>query len=242
MKSYKSYGRASFSVNTVELPTLEEHPSTEGSEGDSSVSLDNSQDLFDYPADLLGVSWGSYLCSTPPTRQEEQRGSPQMTEKEGNLRDPRSSEREQNTAPELEPHPLLQQIDGLMAALVKSKEELIKFGMDSTALSSLSDATLSSHRNLKQLVSALSGEGENQILPVINTADLLQTLVEYLREVLTGLVSQGNKLNIQAGLLQRTAKQFSKHEQKSLKDQKDIQDAISNTAAQLDIERVRDHI
>lgn len=246
MKSYKSFTGARGGLAV--LPPLEEREDREleSSDSESCSSLDQHQ-ASGYPVDLLGVSWGSYLYSSPPTRGEgktdQELSGPKLPVSHGEVT---GSSRERpdpvgKTSPTIaeaanEPHPLMQHLQGLMTVMARSKAELIKCGLDVSSLTPLCNATTASHRELQELMAAL-GSG-----PECNTAllssDLVHNLVEYLKEVLQGLVAQGKKLNVQAAFLQQTAKQLSRGQQESLKQQKEIQDAIKASRSQLDLEKV----
>lgn len=246
MKSYKSVKGGLAVLPTLVESSVDSSASGEGSspEESSSPSLDQldghrGDATANYPADLLGMSWGSYLNSGPPTRTGGQlRAGLQAMEAGGE----QSIQSEACACEALkavnEPHPLLQHLEGLMVALTRSKQELTKCGLDATPLTNLSGATLSSHSDLKQIVRALAKGGTNCDNVVI-TSDLMHNLVEYMREVLQGLVSQGRKLNVQAAFLQQTAKQLSRQQQECLKEQAKCQEAIDKDRILLNREKVQ---
>lgn len=246
MKSYKS--STGLHGGLAVLPTLEEHVDRElESRSSNSYSPLDQQGMAiasSYPADLLGVSWGSYLYSKPPSRGEaegqidedvEPSSISQCDPHRGNQLSEHEAAEDQNVANE--PHPLLQHLEGLMAALRKSKGELLKCGLDVSPLIPLCNATTASHSELKQLMQALSRSGSECNTAVI-TSDLVHDLVEYLRAVLQGLVGQGRKLNVQAAFLQQMARQLSKTQRESLKEQREVQEAINASKSQLDLEMV----
>lgn len=277
MKSYKSLTGTARGGLAV-LPTLEERVDSDReseSSSNSSLSLDDhldSSNNYHYPTDPLGVSWGSYLFSVPPTRdpsggpstpsaQAQERslfggnsapeaknsmtaGVPSsatpprqldktltLSNKAGEKESSRAADHKSN-----EPHPLLQHLEGLMIALVRSKQELTKCGLDVTPLTPLCDATLASHNDLKKLVKMLSmkNTGSESVI----SSDLVHNLVEYFREVLHGLIEQGRKVNVQAAFLQHTAKQLNRDHQRCLKEQSNTRDAIDSTKSQMELEKV----
>ena len=107
-----------------------------------------------------------------------------------------------------------------------------------TSLSTLCSSTLSSHSRLKELAKTLSQE-ETNYSSIVISSDLVHSLVEYMREVLNGLVSQGRKLNVQAAYLQQTARQLNRRQEDAIKDQKTAQQDVEYAKAQLELERVR---
>ena len=256
MKSYKSFTGAKGGLAV--LPTVQERDADSDlcSSSGSSLSSQQEEGGEGYPADLLGMSWGSYLNSGPPTRhgggspmrlsmrkmmqtepKEEVTSTTEQLEQaktEGGTgeKSPNRLEASAN-----EPHPLLQHLQGLMTVLIRSKRELNKCGLDVTSLSTLCSSTLTSHSELKQLMKALSQEDTN-CNEIVISSDMVHNLVEYLREVLNGLVSQGRKLNVQAAYLQQTARQLSRSQQEATKEQKAALQDIENARAQLDLERV----
>lgn len=249
MKSYKSF--TGVKGGLAVLPTLEERELSSSSDG-SSVSLDYHQDqegtAASYPVDLLGVSWGSYLNSQPPTRGgNHEAGQGGSTGDAALLQNSAVLEGVSKVAPELvrtsptgreganEPHPLLQHLEGLMTALIRSRQELTKCGLDVTPLIPLCNASIASHKDLKMLVMALSKDCKEVVL----NSDLVHNLVEYLREVLQGLIGQGRKLNVQAAFLQQSARQLSRKQQESLKEQHEMREAINKSRSRLDVEKVK---
>ena len=244
MKSYKSLTGQHGGLAV--LPTVEEQSETghereleSRSSNNSSVhSLDEQQGAAaaSYPADLLGVSWGSYLYSKPPSRGEAE-GQP--TEDKSPIPAPKTPPIVTSGANE--PHPLLQHLEGLMTALKKSKGELLKCGLDVSPLGPLCNATTTSHEELKELMAALARAGSECNTAVI-TSDLVHNLVEYLRAVLQGLVGQGRKLNVQAAFLQQTARELSRAQRESLKEQREVQETIRASNSQLEAERVSMHV
>ena len=289
MKSYRSITGAKGGLAV--LPTLEERsvdteldysaPHSRGSSCRESLSdAEGGQPGEEgngsgYPADLLEMSWGSYLnTSAPPTRTEGQLGlslkaarlqgmaaaegrgeeggskgptsvlhNPTLleSEAEGKEEDGKAEKSEgllQEPHPPNEPHPLLEHLEGLMTALSRSRQELKKCGLDATPLTTLCTSTLSSHSDLKQIVRTLAKGGTN-CNDIVITSDLMHNLVEYLREVLQGLVAQGKKLNVQSAFLQQTAKQLNRQQQEWLKERASCQEAIDKDRTCLNQERVR---
>lgn len=243
MKSFKSFTGARGGLTV--LPTLEEDVSDAGScsSGSSLSSLDSQhQDTAaDYPSDLLGMSWGSYLNSGPPTRTGGQlRTALEAADGEEAPQDssPKalSVENPVMTAND-EPHPLLQHLEGLMTTLIRSKKELSQCGLDVSPLTPLCNATLSSHDDLKQLVKTLSMVGTSCNNTVV-TSDLVHNLVEFLRGVLNGLTDQGKKLRVQAAFLQQTARQLSRSRLEWEREQSRCQEEINKARRQLDLDRV----
>lgn len=242
MKSYRSFTGQHGGLAV--LPTVEEQSET-GQERElgSPVSSNNSSvhsldeqhgaAAASYPADLLGVSWGSYLYSKPPSRGEAEG---QQTEDTSPIT-PAPKTPPIATSGANEPHPLLQHLEGLMTALKKSKGELLKCGLDVSPLGPLCSATTTSHGELKELMAALDRAGSECNTAVI-TSDLVHNLVEYFRAVLQGLVGQGKKLNVQAAFLQQTARELSRAQRESLKEQKEVQETIRASQSQLEAERV----
>lgn len=184
------------------------------------------------------MSWESYLNSGPPTWTGGQlraaglqahtlqglaTGGGESSHSVSILSEGKSVGKEDDN----EPHPLLQHLEVLMVALTRSKQELLKCGLDTTPLTSLCGATLSSHSELKRIVKTLAKGGTN-CNNIVITSDLMHNLVEYMREVLQGLISQGRKLNVQAAFLQQTAKQLSRQQQECLKEQTKNQEAIDH--------------
>jgi chromosome segregation ATPase len=163
-----------------------------------------------------------------------------QSEVEGQKREgkKKKAELQQQQADINEPHPLLEHLQGLMTALTRSKQELRKCGLDVTPLTTLCNATLESHRDLRQIVESLAKGGTN-CSDVIITSDLMHNLVEYIREVLQGLISQGRKLNVQAAFLQQTAKQLNRQQQECLKEQARCQEVIDNDRTRLNQEKVK---
>lgn len=258
MKSYRSFTGAKGGLTI--LPTLEERSlegPTAGTDLDtsserstnSSLSVDEHQGSNSYPAsNLLDMSWGSYLNSGPPTRTGGQlRMSPteQASQGRGQLVDEASKPADSTPLVDkncrqksqvVEPHPLLQHLEGLMTALTRSKQELANCGLDITPLTRLCHASLSSHDDLKQIVEALGRGGVGCNHEVI-TSDLVHNLVEFLREVLQGLVSQGKKLNVQAAFLQQVAKQVGNKQHECLEEERKSQERIDNQRITLNAER-----
>ena len=273
MKSYRTFTGAGGGLTV--LPTLEESARSEYSEEESESSTNTSSSCSEdypqgtatsYPTDLLGVSWGSYLYSGPPTRAgaHDEPSSParkiannssnQVSTTLEHITPANTLQPNQETSQDVvescrqnkiskpqgskgtEPHPLLQHLEGLVSALITSRKELTKYGMDVTHLTPLSDNTLASHYDLKKIMGALSTQ--RNCNEVIISSDLLHNLVEYLREVINGLVKQGKKMDVQAGFLERMAKQLNRNQQKYFDEQREVQESIINNRAQLDIERV----
>jgi len=226
----------------IALPTLEEREESE-LETSSESSAAQEHDHPSYPLDLLETSWGSYLYSLPPTRAED-RGD----RREGELSEAAkasirpappfspSSQQATRTAPN-EPHPLLQHLEGLMVALSRSKQELTQCGIDTTPLTPLCHASITSHKDLKELVKVLQNSSDN-CKEALLSSDVLHNLLEFLREVLQGLVAQGRKLRVQTAHLQQMAKQLKRSRKESLKEQKETQEVINFTRTQLEAEKV----
>ncbi len=263
MQSYKSFTGAEGGLAV--LPTVQERDADSDvcSSSGSSFSSGSQRDTGgeSYPADLLGMSWGSYLNSGPPTRHgggspmrlsmkktaatqqnEPNEGVSSSTAVTGHLEGAKTEGESGESMPEAsanEPHPLLQHLQGLVTVLIRSKRELSKCGLDVTSLSTLCSSTLASHSDLKQLVKTLSQEDVKNYNEIVISSDLVHNLVEYMREVLNGLISQGRKLNVQAAYLQQTARQLDKSQQEAVKEQKAALQDVENARAQLDLERVR---
>ena len=241
MKSFKSFNGARGGLTV--LPTLEEDVSDAGScSSDSSMSSlsDQHHDTTDnYPEDLLGMSWGSYLNSGPPTRTGGQlRTALELGAADGGEEAPQdSSPKAPSVEAPNEPHPLLQHLEGLMTTLIRSKKELVRFGIDVSPLTPLCNATLTSHNDLKQMVKSLSLGGTSCNNTVI-TSDLVHNLVEFLRGVLNGLTDQGKKLSVQTAFLQQTARQLSRSRLEWEREQSRCQEEINKARRQLDLDRV----
>lgn len=262
MKSYKSFTGAKGGLAV--LPTVEEQDADSQLCSSSGSSLSSHSHHGEdggesYPADLLGMSWGSYLNSGPPTRHGG--GSPmRLSMRKNKANQPKdqlwsstaghedlpqtkseaemgkgSSKRPEASANE--PHPLLQHLQGLMTVLIRSKRELSKCGLDVTSLSTLCSSTLSSHNDLKELVKTLSQEDTNYN-EILLSSDLVHNLIEYMRDILNGLISQGRKLNVQAAYLQQTARQLNRDQKDAIREQKAALEDIENAKAQLEMERV----
>lgn len=171
------------------------------------------------------------LLHNPTLSESEAEGKEKSGKAEGLLQEP-------HPHPPNEPHPLLEHLEGLMTTLNRSRLELKKCGLNVTPLTTLCTATLSSHSDLKQIVKTLVKGGTN-CNDIVITSDLMHNLVEYLREVLQGLVSQGKKLNVQAAFLQQTAKQLNKQQQEWLKERASCREDMDKDRTHLDQERVR---
>lgn len=261
MTSFKSYGagisaRSGAAAGVSVLPTVREMNSEEG-EGlnycsKSATSVQSSMDGEGasgavYPVDLLGVSWGSYLYSAPPTQGEERetafiRKAPDLADKmKTGLTTPEQSpphhpsgEKKGGAEGGGEPHPLMQHLEELMNAVVRSREQLIKCGVDVTPLTPISDLSLASHYNVLQMtIKSKKGQKEQALL-----TGMLENVAKYVTEVLSKVVEQGKKTNKHASFLQHTARKLYENQQKSLNEQKSIQETIRDSRAKLELERV----
>ena len=235
----------------VILPTVKEFNSQEGDAlvVSRSPSPGEENDFqaggSTYPVDLLGVSWGSYLHSTPPSRSDglevsEERSPENGTGKEKYSPTPgsfgaaaKASGTGGSASKHKEPHPLLVQMGELMKEIVRSKEELANNGLD-TSLSSLSDLSLESQYNLLQMTM----KGKPNTNQALTDFGVLENTIKYLREVVKHLVEQGRRSGKQAHFLQNTARKLNENHQKTLNEQKSIQQVIREDRAMLEAERV----
>ena len=307
MKSLKSVkGRLAI------LPTLEERSVADtqsrsgGSASPPPLSSSSEEEEVggaqdgNYPADLLGVSWGSYLnnsgrasgefyhhhrhhnhgllrrsealqsladddddededgpttphaSSCQPAAALPNVGSPALEGSESHPSESKKRKKDKknkvpvqqgpegaSSSDQDEPHPLLQHLEGLMTELARSKQELSKCGLNTMPLTNLLSTTLSSHQDLKQIVKALAKVGASCNNAMI-TSDLVHNLVEYLREVLQGLVAQGKKLSVQVAFLQHTAKSLAGKQQEIAKEERRCREDMDGARAKLELERVSD--
>jgi len=223
------------------MPTVREADSSEGDALMSSPSPDEyAGNNSTYPVDLLGVSWGSYLQSTPPSRSDgsgasEERGS---VEKDlpGKATDLSAGHRKVVGEGSHEPHPLQEQLSELMKEIVKYKEEMAMYGMDPSSLSSVSDLSLESQYNALQ--ATMNDPTSNSHEAALLDSKLLEGVVRYAREVLAHIVQQGKITAKQSRFLQRTAKKLNENHQKTLTGQKSIQQIIRDDQVKLEAERV----
>ena len=228
----------------VILPIVMESESQDGDVLMSSPSPDEyAGNNSNYPIDLLGVSWGSYLQSTPPSRSDgfEAIDEERVTDAGGNSKEgltDRStdlSNLRKVGEGSREPHPLLEQLSELMKEIVKYKEELAMYGMDASSLRSVSDLSLESQYSALQATMSSAGNSSQEALL---DSQLLEGVIRYTREVLTHLVQQGKTTAKQSHFLQRTARKLNENHQKTLIEQKNIQQIIRDDKVKLEAERV----
>ncbi len=224
----------------VILPTVREADSREGDgmqSRSSSLSSESVAEGSNYPLDLLGVSWGSYLHSTPPSRSDES-GSRERCTSEIEETVKAEDDDDRGEAAASQPHPLQTQLGELMREIVKSKEELAKCGLETSSLGSVSDLSLESQYNALQVTLKESADPPGQI---IIESKLLESVIKYTRDVLAHLVDQGKTTVKQSHFLQRTARKLNENHQKTLNEQKSIQLVIREDRAKLEAERVSIH-
>ena len=224
----------------------------------SSLEENENGCSFRYPPDLLGVSWGSYLQSDPPTRagrspkkvvinttQKPLQSTPHLPPADqaptrSILRTPVAKESTAVRKPpgELlsEPHPLLHELHVLIDEITSSREEMGRRGIDTAPLSNFCDSLKTENFDLKQLADQLGTKqdtGKEVLL-----GGVLKVIIRFLRAVLRSIVEEGKRLQEQATFLQRTGKQLSKLQQNFMKEQEEAQQAVENTKAHLALEKV----
>ena len=230
----------------------------------SSCSSLGESENFRYPPDLLGVSWGSYLQSDPPTRGGDGSRSPKkvvinatpqpLQDKPNptstdHFQAPTSSILKSPVAKDegavhkrrlpgelTQPHPLLHALHLLIDEVVSTREEMRRCGIDSTPLSNLCDSLATANYDLKQLVDHFGNKMDagREVL----SSGVLKLIIQYLRTALQSFVEEGRRLQEQARFLQQTGRHLSKTQQKFMKEQEAIQHAVDETKAQLMIEKV----
>lgn len=251
--SYKSYGVAQAAGVSI-LPTVREINSEEGEGLDSRSTSSSSKDGNDedpqgisntsatgtvYPPDLLGVSWGSYLYSGPPSRGELRENASFRALGENSTDQPSPSHRDGaagKTRASNEPHPLVQYLEELMSAVVRSKEELMKCGVDASSLAPLSDLSLDSHYNVLQMTMK-SKKGQKELNQAVIDSGMFENITKYVKEVLSQVVEHGKRTSKQANFLQHTARKLNENHQQTLNEQKSIQESIRDSRAKLELER-----
>lgn len=227
----------------------------------SSCSSLGESENFRYPLDLLGVSWGSYLQSDPPTRGGDGSRSPKkvvinatpqpLQDKPNPLsteapttsilkspvaKDGGAVHKRKLPGELTQPHPLLHELHVLIDEVVSTREEMRRCGIDSTPLSNLCDSLATANYDLKQLVDHFGNKMDagREVL----SSGVLKLIIQYLRTVLQSFVEEGRRLQEQARFLQQTGRHLSKTQQKFMKEQEAIQRAVDETKAQLMIEKV----
>lgn len=223
----------------------------------SCSSLENGSS-FRYPPDLLGVSWGSYLQSDPPTRAGR---SPKKVVINTTLKPPQSTQNlppadkaparsilrtpvaKEGTANRKlpvealsEPHPLMHELHVLIEEVTSGREELRKYGIDTTPLTNFCDSLTTENYDLKQLVDQLERQGD--VGKEVILGGVLKLVIQFLRSVLRSIVEEGKRLQEQATFLQHTGKQLSKLQENFMKEQEEVQQAVEDTKAQLALEKV----
>lgn len=224
--------------------------------GSSSTSLDEQEESFKYPQDLLGTSWGSYLHSLPPTAGQSSRRvvintTPQTVQtklpplstpsavqsptrgilrtplvKEGDPRGRKLSSRAD------EPHPLLSDLQSLFDTLATAKEKIGECGVSNSPLAALCDSLLGLRSDLKQAVSTMVSSSSDA-----NNSKVLSVLLGLFKRIIHGLAKQGKKLQEQAVFLQQMGKQLSRSQGDFMKEQEEVQHALESARAQLMIEK-----
>ena len=221
--------------------------------GSSSTSLEDQEDSFKYPQDLLGTSWGSYLQSVPPTAGQSSRRvvinvTPQTTQtkfsplsspsavqsptrsilrtplvKEGDPRERSLSGRAD------EPHPLLNDLQSLFDTLATAKEKIGECGVSNSPLATLCGSLRS---DLKRAVALMVSSND------ANNSKVLSVLLGLFKRIIQSLAKQGKKLQEQAVFLQQMGKQLSRSQVDFMKEQEEVQRALESARAQLIIEKV----
>lgn len=183
----------------------------------------DSEDVFKYPPELLGTSWGSYLISIPPTASAPGRSekkvviaedphdqSPdinpnephvnhdQSSPKRNILRTPALKAAEAGQTVSVQPHPLFHR---LTTALQKAQEALNSCGINSSPLSEAFTKT------------------QQQAIG----DDSIRECIEF---VLKALVRQGKIIEDYAVSLQHTAAVLSRNQRQFNRDQQDMQQMI----------------
>ena len=219
----------------------------------SCSSLEGQNDSsFTYPQDLLGTSWGSYLHSVPPTAGRSSRKvvinpdpqpfqnklppvSADQASPRGILRTPVAKDVGE-TSPKVQPHPLLQELQSLVSAVIGVKDKLGQDGMDNSPLSSLCDTLVTTHYELKQTLEQMSHSSDSST--DLLSSGFLQLVIKCLKTILQSLCEQGEKVQEQAVFLQQAGKQLSRNQRDFLKEHEELQCAIERSRAQLVIEKV----
>ena len=230
----------------------------------SSCSSLEENENFKYPLDLLGVSWGTYLQSDPPTRGSDGCRSPKKVVIDAtpqplqNNPNPLSTDKFQTPTSSIlkspvakdgsamhkrklpgeltQPHPLLHELHVLIDEVLSTREEMRRCGIDSTPLSNLCDSLTTANYDLKQLIDQFGNKMDagREVL----SSGVLKLVIQYLRTALRSFVEEGRRLQEQARFLQQTGRHLSKVQQNFMKEQEAIQHAVDETKAQLMIEKV----
>lgn len=221
----------------------------------SSLEENENGSSFRYPPDLLGVSWGSYLQSDPPTRAGRSPKKvvinttpkpPQSTQHlppadkvpaRSILRTPVAKEGRKLPVEALsEAHPLMHELHVLIKEVTSGREELKKYGIDTTPLTNFCDSLTTENYDLKQLVDQLESQGD--VRKDVILGGVLKLVIQFLRSVLQSIVEEGKRLQEQATFLQHTGKQLNKLQENFMKEQEEVQQAVEDTKVQLALEKV----
>ena len=210
--------------------------------GSSCTSLEDQE----YPQDILGASWGSYLQSVPPTAGRSSRkvvinATPQTAQNKfppvstpcadqsptrSILRTPLAKEGDP------QPHPLLYDLQSLFNTLAATKERIGECGASNSPLVTLCDTLLGLRSDLKQAVALMASSND------ANNNRVLSVLMELFKRTIQSLAKQGKELQDQAVFLQQMGKQLNKSQMDFMREQEDVQRALESARAQVMIEKV----
>ena len=210
--------------------------------------LEESEEGFRYPSELLGTSWGSYLASLPPTAHAAGRKvlalgkdrnilaamnggkhevPPKSLQKSSPPRAPAPNPSAEPAGAESSAQPRPHRLQRLSAALRLTADALASCGIDHSPLShaSATVAKLQEQRQAKEN----QGDGPTE------SGDTVEDVVDV---VLEALASQAKKLEEHATSLQRTATGLARNQQQFARDQRDIQQTIEAAFSQIVAQQV----
>lgn len=206
----------------------------------------DSEDVFKYPTELLGTSWGSYLVSVPPTANAPGRSEKkviiakdvqaqnqdikqnellvmsnhdQCSPKRSILRTPASQSNPVTRNEAIQPHPLFHR---LASSLQKAQEALQSCGINSSPLSE-----------------ALTIVNKTQQQAMDDANDSIRSCRECIESVLKALVCQGKKMEEYAISLQHTAAVLSRNQRQFTRDHHEMQQMMETAFSHIMSQKVR---
>lgn len=205
----------------------------------------DSEDVFKYPPELLGTSWGSYLFSVPPTatapgrsekkviiaedvqaqnpdiKQNEPLVMPnldQCSPKRSILRTPACQSNPSARDEAIQPHPLFHR---LASSLQKAQEALKSCGINSSPLSE-----------------ALTIVNKTQHQAIGDANDSIQSCKECIESVLKALVCQAKRMEEYAISLQHTAAVLSRNQRQFTRDHHEMQQMMETAFSHIMFQKV----
>ena len=264
MKSY--YHSSVISSRPIPEDDVLDSYGTDSSSGSSLLDERNDSSLG-YPPDLLGVSWGSYLHSVPPTAGRSSRkvvinATPQPLETK--LPPISAASVEQSPTRSILRTPVVKEAGTVLVRPPKREEKVSGERSEPhplfVELHALINEVASSKEKMGEYgidITPLSSLCETLVtsqnemketvdqLVAVGSADserlvaTLRVVIQYLKALLQSLLEQGKKLQDQATFLQQTGRQMSKSQQSFMTEQEELQHAMERARAELAIERVQ---